>query len=56
MNTSVRGSAWFGTSIPSGELFASIPAAIDRYFSTKTGCSTAAMFYRPFMRTSEMEL
>ena len=48
MSTSVRASAWFGTSIPSGEPFASIPAATTRCFSAKTPCSTAAMSCQAF--------
>ena len=48
MSTSAPESASFGTLIQSGQPFASIPAAIARYFSTKTGCSTAAMFCRAF--------
>ena len=42
MSTSAPESAWCGTSIRSGELFASTPAAIARCFSAKTLCSTAA--------------
>ena len=48
MNTSVPQFGWFGTSIPSGEPFASIPGVITLYFSTKTEHSTAAMFCPAF--------